>query len=100
LDHDGHEIALSAALTGVGWSTARYKLYIDGKLVDEQAVSVWSSLIGGEIVLRGQLPPVDGQAKPRKIKVVATLRVFRSNDYVFFVNGQEIHQEWATFGGM
>jgi hypothetical protein len=100
VDHDGHEIALAVALTGAGFSTARYKLYLDGQLVDEQAVSVWAGLFGTTVILRSQLPPRPGQAAMRKVKVVAHLRLIRNNDYQVFVDDEQIHQEWATYGGV
>jgi hypothetical protein len=95
--HDGHEIALSVVLTGSGLSTTgRYKLYIDGRRADEQAVSVWSALFGSVITLRGQLSPRARQSKPRTVKVIANLRAIRNNDYLFFVDGEQIHRERAT----
>jgi hypothetical protein len=97
--HHGHEIALSIFSTGPHFSTERYKLYIDGQLADEHAVSAFSSLFGSSVTLRGQLPPYAGQSKPRTVKVVANLRPFRYN-YLVFVDDEQIHQEPGTLFGV
>jgi hypothetical protein len=99
--YDGHEIALFVGLTGSGaCRPARYRLYIDGKLADEHPLTVWLLFYGSPVTLRGQLPPGDSHSKPRRVKVVANVRWFRTNDYLFFVDDEQIHQEWATFGGV
>ena len=94
--HEGHEIALSAA---IGVSTARYKLYINGQLVDEESVSFWGMLFGTVITLRGRLPAAEAK-KECSVRAVANIRVFRNNDYLIFVGEKQIHHEWATLGGM
>lgn len=100
VNHDGHEIALSVALTGSGLSTCQYKLYVDGQITDQQAISAWSRFFGATVTLRGQLPLLSGQSIPRKVKVIANLRLFKKSDYLFFVDDVQIHQVWATYGGL
>ena len=98
--HDGHEIAIVAALTGMRLSTAAYKLYINGKLVDKHSVSLFGMLLGTVVTLRGQLPASQPGEKARQVKAVANLRVIRRSDYQVFVLDEQIHQEWATLGGL
>jgi hypothetical protein len=100
VNHDGHEIALSVTLIGSSFSSGRYRLYIDGQLADEQSIPALSYFVGGAVTLRAQLPSDNKQSKPRRVKVVANLRLIRNNDYLFFVEEDQIHQEWATYGGM
>lgn len=99
VSYNGHEIALSASL-GVTLTTATYKLYIDGALVDEDSVSVWGMVVGTVVTLRGQIPTPTPEVRPARIKLVANIRVLRANDYLLFVNDEQIHQEWATPGGL
>jgi hypothetical protein len=99
--HDGHEIALSVGVTGSGLSTGvRYKLYIDGRLADEHALNFLATFFGSGVTLRGQLPPSARQSRPRTVKVVANFRKIRNNDYLFFVDEEQVHQEWSTYGGV
>jgi hypothetical protein len=100
VSHDGHEIALSVTLIGSNFSSGQYKLYINGQIADEQSIPALSYVFGGAVTLRAQLPPDNEQSKPKRVKVVANLRVIRNNDYLFFVDEDQIHQEWATYGGM
>lgn len=100
VNYSGHEIALSVTLNGSNFSNGQYKLYIDGQMTDEQSIPILSNMFGGAVTLRGQLPADNEQSKPKRVKVVANLNVIRNNDYLFFVNEDQIHQESATFGGM
>lgn len=96
----GHELALSARLEGAALSTARYKLYIDSELADEQKVPVWSAFFGGTVTLRAKLPGDRADMQASRVKVIVTLRVLRRSDYVFFVNDEQVHRERASYGGM
>lgn len=97
VEYGGHEILLSVRVIGGG---ASYKLYIEGNQVDEQSLFGMFSFFGGPVVLRGQLPPHSGESKRRLVKVVANFRLIKSNDYVFYLDEEQIHQERATFGGI
>jgi hypothetical protein len=77
----------------------RYKLYIDGKQADGQSVSVWTSFFGG-VTFVVSCHPQRPKAVPRTVKAVVSFRLIRKNEYAIYVNGEQIHHERATFGGV
>lgn len=97
--HDGHEIALSMACTGKGWETDTFKLYLDGKLTDEQTVSGYSFLFGASVTLRGQLVRNSREQTSVGVKVLVQLRPFGGNTYQFVVDGTQVHQERGSWWG-
>jgi hypothetical protein len=99
--YHGHEIALTVGTTGAFTKAVKvgYKLHIDGCLVDQHTIGAWEAIFGGQVVLRGQLPPVKENGPAVIVKLVANLRFIRRNDYQLFVDGQEIHRERASFAG-
>jgi hypothetical protein len=74
-----------------------FRLYIDGKKVDEQVAPAWADIIGGTLILRGQLSPNVQHDVSLGVKLEIRLRFFCRSYYKIYIEDQLVHKEYATW---